>query len=64
MKLIQDYRDAMKILRKRSKYTAEDIRLFQTKIYDFYVAYIEDSGAGKEGVTYYIHMLGSFHLSY
>jgi hypothetical protein len=54
----------MKILRKRSKYTAEDIRLFQTKIYDFYVAYIEDSGAGKEGVTYYIHMLGSFHLSY
>jgi hypothetical protein len=64
LKLIEDYREAMKILRKRSEYTAEDIRSFQLKIYDFYVAYIEDSGAGKEGVTNYIHMLGSFHISY
>jgi hypothetical protein len=28
------------------------------------VAYVERSGAGKEGVTNYIHMLGSAHISY
>jgi hypothetical protein len=64
MKIIQDYRDAMKILRKRNEYTAEDISLFQVKINDFFSAYIEHSGAGKEGVTNYIHMLGSGHITY
>ena len=37
MKLIQDYRDAMKILQKRTEYTAEDIRIFQVKINDFFL---------------------------
>jgi hypothetical protein len=32
---IQGYR--MKILRKRTEYTAEDIRLFQVKINDFFL---------------------------
>jgi hypothetical protein len=36
MKIIQDYRDAMKILRKRNEYTAEDRSLFQVKINDFF----------------------------
>jgi hypothetical protein len=59
MKLIRDYRDAMNILWKCTEYTAEDIRLFQVKINDFFSA-----GAGKEGVTSYIHMLGSGHITY
>jgi hypothetical protein len=31
---------------------------------DFFIAYVKSSGAGKEGVTNYIHMLGSSHISY
>jgi hypothetical protein len=64
MRLIQDYRDAMKILRKRSDYSDEEIVLFQKKIYNFFIALVEQSGAGKEGVTNYIHMLGSGHITY
>jgi hypothetical protein len=63
-KMIQDYSDAMKILRKRSEYTEDDIKNFQLKIDDFFAAYVEQSGAGKEGVTNYIHMLGSSHILY
>ena len=64
LKLIDDYRQAMRILRKRSEYTERDIADFQLKINDFFVAYVEESGAGKEGVTNYIHMLGSGHIAY
>ncbi len=64
LKLIRDYRDAMKILWKRSECTESDIHEFQLKINDFFVAYVEESGAGKEGVTNYIHMLGSGHVAY
>jgi hypothetical protein len=63
LKLTSDYRDAMKILRKQSDYTADDITQFQLKIDDFFSAYVEEAGAGKEGVTNYIHMLGSSHIS-
>jgi hypothetical protein len=63
-KMLQDYNEAMKILRKRSEYTDEDIKTFQLKIDSFFTAYVELSGAGKEGVTNYIHMLGSAHLMY
>jgi hypothetical protein len=52
------------ILRKRSEYTEQDIINFQIEIGDFFTAYVEQSGAGKEGVTNYIHMLGSSHISY
>jgi len=31
---------------------------------DFFSACIEDSGEGKEGITNYIHMLGSGHITY
>ena len=37
IKLIQDYRDAMNILQKCTEFTAEDIRLIQVKINDFFL---------------------------
>jgi len=60
LKLVGDYREAM----KWSEYTEQDINNFQLKIDDFFRAYVEQSGAGTEGVTNYIHMLGSSHISY
>jgi hypothetical protein len=62
--MVQDYRDAMVILRKPEEYTDKDIQEFQSKIDNFFTAYVEESGAGKEGITNYIHMLGSSHISY
>ncbi len=62
--MIGDYRDALLILRQPQEYTDEDIQNFQNKIDDFYAAYVETSGAGKEGITNYIHMLGSSHVAY
>ena len=46
-KMLQDYNEAMKILRKRSEYTDEDIKTFQLKIDSFFTNYVELSGAGK-----------------
>jgi hypothetical protein len=64
LQLITNYRNAIRILWKRSAYTEDDICEFQLKINDFFVAHVEESGAGKEGVTNYIHMLGSGHVAY
>jgi hypothetical protein len=58
------YCEAMEILQLRREYTDEDIELFQQKIDEFFIAYAERSGAGKEGITNYIHMLGSGHKKY
>jgi hypothetical protein len=63
-KLLQDYRDALLILRRPQEYTDHDIETFQSTIDDFFTAYVETSGASKEGITNYIHMLGSSHVSY
>ncbi len=52
------------LIDKQSEYMEQDIICFQTKIDDFFTAYVEQSGVGKEGVTNYIHMLGSSHISY
>lgn len=48
----------------RSEYTDQNILDFQQNMDDFFVAYVEQSGAGKEGVTNYIHMLASGHIKY
>jgi hypothetical protein len=64
MKMLDDYRETMKILQKCSEYTEEDINNFQSKIDYFFTAYVEKSGAGKERVTNYIHMLSSSHITY
>jgi hypothetical protein len=63
-RMVQNYREAMVILRQPGEYTDDDINNFQTKIDDFFTAYVETSGAGKEGITNYLHMLGSSHISY
>jgi hypothetical protein len=60
----QNYREAMVILRQPGEYTDDDIINFQTKIDDFFTTYVETSGAGKEGITNYLDMLGSSHISY
>jgi hypothetical protein len=60
--MLQDYRDAMEILWQPNDYSDDDIKEFQMKIDSFYLAYIETSGAGKQGITNYLHMLGSAHI--
>jgi hypothetical protein len=62
--MIRKYNRAMKILRKKGEYTDDDISEFQELIDDFFLSYIEECGAGKEGVTNYIHMLGSGHVKH
>jgi len=62
--MLNNYREAMIILRQPEEYTDKDIKEFQTKIDDFYTTYVETSCAGKEGITNYIHMLGSSHIKY
>jgi hypothetical protein len=60
--MLQKYRHAMEILRKQSDYTDDDINLFQDLIDDFFEQYIEVTGV--EGITNYLHMLGSGHFKY
>jgi hypothetical protein len=62
--LIDQYCQAMDILLLRREYTDDEIEEFQSLIDDFFVAYVEESGAGKEGITNYIHMLGSAHIKH
>jgi hypothetical protein len=51
-------------MEKEWVHTEEDINEFQLIINDFFIAFVEESGAGKEGVTNYIHTLGSGHVAY
>lgn len=62
--MIIDYRDALMILRQSSEYSDDEITDFQEKIDRFFYNYLENSGASKEGITNYLHMLGSGHVSY
>jgi tRNA(Phe) wybutosine-synthesizing methylase Tyw3 len=62
--MLNNYREAIIILWQPEEYTDKDIKEFQTKIDDFYTTYVETSCAGKEGITNYIHMLGSSHIKY
>ena len=61
-RIIANYQPAMEILRKRSDYTPADIEQFQDYIDVFFSEYIKETGA--EGITNYIHMLGSGHVKY
>jgi len=63
-KMVQDYSEALVILRQQNEFTDDDIERFQSKIDDFFSAYVETSGASKEGITNYIHMLGSAHIKF
>ncbi len=62
--MVRNYNRAMKILQKKNEYTDDDISEFQELIDNFFFSYIEECGAGKEGVTNYIHMLGSGHVKH
>ncbi len=62
--MVQDCSEALVILWQPQEYTGEDIDRFQTKIDDFLSAFVETSGASKEGITNCIHMLGSSHLTF
>jgi hypothetical protein len=48
--MLNNYREAIIILRQSEEYTDKDIKQFQTKIDDFYTTYVETLGAGKEGI--------------
>jgi hypothetical protein len=56
------YQDAMKLLTSHRELSVEEIEHFQFLIDDFYEIWIEVFGS--EGVTNYIHMLGSGHIMY
>jgi hypothetical protein len=62
--VLQLYSEAMEILLLHREYMEEVIKSFQQKIDDFFILYVKQSGAGKEGITNYIHMLGSGHMKY
>jgi hypothetical protein len=59
---VTKYREAMKILMRHSEPNDDDIEEFQSLIDDFYEKWIEIFG--DEGITNYIHMLGSGHVMY
>lgn len=62
--MVQDCSEALVKLWQPQEYTGEDIDRLQTKTDDFLSAFVETSGASKEGLTNYIHMLCSSHLTF
>ncbi len=56
------YQTAMKLLTSHRELSVEEIEHFQFLIDDFYEIWIEVFGS--EGLTNYIHMLGSGHIMY
>jgi hypothetical protein len=58
---IGKYRDAIIMLRKKSDFTDDQIVEFQRLLDDFFQEWV--SLDGDKGVTNYIHMLGSGHIS-
>jgi hypothetical protein len=60
--LLANYGAAMEILRMRREYADADIERFQDHIDLFFQQYIGVTGV--EGITNYVHMLGSGHVKY
>jgi hypothetical protein len=60
--ILENYKPAMEILRKRSNYTPDGVNRFQDLIDDFF--YMYPSEVGIERITNYIHMLSSGHIKY
>jgi hypothetical protein len=56
------YNSAIDLLRKPTIFSDDEIEEFQTLVDDFYKHWIEL--VGREGITNYIHMLGSGHIAY
>jgi polyhydroxyalkanoate synthesis regulator protein len=59
---VASFKEAMKILTTHRSLTEEEMERFQDKIDDFYEAWIDLFG--EEGITNYIHLLGSGHMLY
>jgi hypothetical protein len=49
-------------MHKQSDYTDNEINFFQDFMDDFSAKYVAETGV--EGITNYIHMLGSGHIKY
>ncbi len=62
LRAVESYRKAMKLLTSHHMLSEEDIALFQEHADDFFEDWIEVFGV--EGVTNYIHLLGSGHMEY
>jgi hypothetical protein len=62
LQLIGTYSKAMEILRQKNDYAPQQIEQFQDLIDDFYCQYIDE--VGVEGITNYLHLLGSGHIKY
>ncbi len=60
--IMANYDAAMEILIKQSEYTDDDIEKFQDHVDVFFQQYINI--VRVEGITNYIHMLGSGHVKY
>jgi RecA/RadA recombinase len=56
------YRDLIVMVRQREDFTEDDIQEFSELCDDFYDAWIKLHD--REGITNYIHMIGSGHVSY
>jgi len=58
---IDHYRKAMKLLRQKTNLSSGEIERFQSHVDAFFVIWVNLTG--HEGVTNYIHMLASGHIS-
>ena len=59
---LSEYRSGMEIARSHSDLTDDNIVNFQHHIDEFYQAWVH-LGLGKNGITNYIHLLGSGHIA-
>ncbi len=62
MEAVTYYNEAIELLRKPTNFSDDEIEEFQTLVDDFYKLWVEL--VGREGITNYIHMLGSGHIAY
>ena len=62
LELMEYYNPAIELLQKPTDFTDDEIEEFQTLIDSFYEKWIKM--VGTEGITNYVHMLGSGHICY
>lgn len=62
LQLMEYYNPCIEMLRKPTEFTDDEIEEFQSLTDSFYEKWIEL--VGVEGITNYVHMLGSRHISY
>jgi hypothetical protein len=60
--VLSTYRELIVVLHKKEDFTDEEIKSFQCMANLFFSTWVKLRG--REGVTNYIHMLGSGHISF